>query len=119
MIDLLDLAAELVDIPSESHEETALADLFERRLRDASNLVVDRVGDNVIARSELDSEHRIVIAGHLATVPANGNQQARIEGDRLYGLGACDMKGGLAAQLATALTVDDPAVDVTLSLIHI
>jgi succinyl-diaminopimelate desuccinylase len=113
VIDLLDLAAELVDIPSESHEETALADLFERRLRDASNLVVDRVGDNVIARSELDSEHRIVIAGHLDTVPANGNQQARIEGDRLYGLGACDMKGGLAAQLATALTVDDPAVDVT------
>ena len=44
VIDLLDLAAELVDIPSESHEETALADLFERRLRDGSNLAIDLVG---------------------------------------------------------------------------
>ncbi|HAF68128.1 MAG TPA: succinyl-diaminopimelate desuccinylase, partial [Acidimicrobiaceae bacterium] len=92
MTDLLDLAAELVDIPSESHEEGPLADLFERRLRDASKLLVDRIGDNVVARSDLGREHRIVIAGHLDTVPANGNQQAVIDGDRLYGLGACDMK---------------------------
>ena len=113
MIDLLDLAAELVDIPSESHHETALADLFEQRLRDASQLAVHRVGDSVVARSELDREHRIVIAGHLDTVPANANHRARIEGDRLYGLGACDMKGGLAAQLATALVAESPAVDVT------
>ena len=113
MIDLLDLAAELVDIPSESHHETALADLFEKRLRDASQLAVHRVGDSVVARSELDREHRIVIAGHLDTVPANANHRARIEGDRLYGLGACDMKGGLAAQLATALVAESPAVDVT------
>ena len=113
MIDLLDLAAELVDVPSESHEEGPLADLFERRLREASQLVVDRIGDNVVARSDLGHEHRIVIAGHLDTVPANGNQHARIEGDRLFGLGACDMKGGLAAQLATAIAIDKPKVDVT------
>ena len=113
MIDLLDLAAELVDIPSESHEEGPLADLFERRLRDGSKLLVDRIEDNVIARSDLGHEHRIIIAGHLDTVPANGNQQAVIDGDRLYGLGACDMKGGLAAQLATAIAIDEPEVDVT------
>ena len=113
MIDLLDLAAELVDVPSESHEEGPLADLFEKRLRDASLLVVDRIGDNVVARSDLGHKHRIVIAGHLDTVPANGNQHARIEGDRLFGLGACDMKGGLAAQLATAIAIDKPKVDVT------
>ena len=113
MIDLLDLAAELVDVPSESHEEGPLADLFERRLREASQLVVDRIGDNVVARSDLGHKHRIVIAGHLDTVPANGNQHARIEGDRLFGLGACDMKGGLAAQLATAIAIDKPKVDVT------
>ena len=112
MIDLLDLAAELVDVPSESHEEGPLADLFEKRLRDASQLVVDRIGDNVVARSDLGHKHRIVIAGHLDTVPANGNQHARIEGDRLFGLGACDMKGGLAAQLATAIAIDKPKVDV-------
>tara|TARA_S200000501_G_scaffold360646_1_gene387990 strand:- start:3106 stop:4161 length:1056 start_codon:yes stop_codon:yes gene_type:complete len=113
VIDLLDLAAELVDVPSESHEEGPLADLFEKRLRDASQLVVDRIGDNVVARSDLGHKHRIVIAGHLDTVPANGNQHARIEGDRLFGLGACDMKGGLAAQLATAIAIDKPKVDVT------
>ena len=86
MIDLLDLAAELVDVPSESHQETALADLFESRLHTASHLAVHRLGDNVVARSEQGREHRIVIAGHLDTVPANNNQGARIEGDRLYGL---------------------------------
>jgi succinyl-diaminopimelate desuccinylase len=113
VIDLLDLAAELVDVPSESHQETALADLFESRLHTASHLTVHRLGDNVVARSEQGREHRIVIAGHLDTVPANNNQGARIEGDRLYGLGACDMKGGLAAQLATALAINESAVDVT------
>ncbi len=113
MTDLLDLAAELVDVPSESHQEAALADLFESRLRTSPHLAVHRVGDNVVARSEHGREHRVVIAGHLDTVPANNNQGARIEGDRLYGLGACDMKGGLAAQLATALLVDESAIDVT------
>ena len=112
-MDLLDLAAELVDIPSESHQEAALADFFEYRLRNESQLDVHRIGDSVIAKSELGREHRLVIAGHLDTVPANDNQSARIEGDRLYGLGACDMKGGLAAQLATALALQ------ALSLIHI
>ncbi len=113
MMDLLDLAAELVDIPSESHQEAALADFFEYRLRNESQLDVHRIGDSVIAKSELGREHRLVIAGHLDTVPANDNQSARIEGDRLYGLGACDMKGGLAAQLATALALQDLAVDAT------
>ena len=113
VIDLLDLAAELVDIPSVSHDETAIADHFERQLTGAAHLQVERVGNNVVARTTLGRTHRLVVAGHLDTVPANDNLGARIEGDRLYGLGACDMKGGLAAQLATALRVTDPLVDVT------
>jgi len=113
VIDLLDLAAELVDIPSESHDETAIADHVETRLRAADHLRVERVGDNLVARTDLGRPHRLLIAGHLDTVPANGNLGARVEGDRLYGLGACDMKGGLAAQLAAAETVTDPAIDVT------
>ena len=56
---------------------------------------------------------RLVLAGHTDTVPANGNERARIDGDRLRGLGSADMKGGLAVMLELARTVDEPAVDVT------
>lgn len=113
MPDLLDLAAELVDIPSESHDETAIADHVHSMLSGCDWLTVERVGDNVVARTDRGRDLRLVVAGHLDTVPANDNAGARIDGDRLYGLGACDMKGGLAAQLATAVQVEDPAVDVT------
>ena len=54
-----------------------------------------------------------MLAGHTDTVPANGNAEPRIEGDVLWGLGAADMKGGLAVMLALAERVPDPAVDVT------
>src|SRR5690606_17493806 len=52
-------------------------------------------------------------AGHLDTVPANGNATPRADGDVLWGLGAADMKGGLAVMLELAAAVPDPAVDVT------
>src|SRR5690606_38394156 len=65
------------------------------------------------ARTNLARSSRIVLAGHTDTVPANGNARARIEGDTLWGLGAADMKGGLAVMLAVAETVPAPAVDVT------
>ena len=79
-------------------------------------LVVDRVGDNVVARSMLGRPQRVVLAGHLDTVPVNGNATARIDGDVLHGLGSADMKGGLAVVLHLAETLD-PALlvhDVTL-----
>lgn len=113
MIDLLARTAELVNIRSESFDEAALADLVESRLRGCDHLEVHRVGGNVVARTALDRANRLVIAGHLDTVPANGNATARIEGDVLWGLGATDMKGGLAVMLALAESVPDPAVDVT------
>lgn len=113
MLDCFELAAELVDIPSESLDEKAIADVVEARLASCAWLEVERLGHNVVARTQLDRGQRLVIAGHLDTVPANDNLGARVEGDLLYGLGACDMKGGLAAQIGTALAVSDPAVDVT------
>jgi succinyl-diaminopimelate desuccinylase len=111
--DLLARVAELIAIPSESHHETALADHVSARLQGLAHLEVDRIGDNVVARTTGDRALRLVVAGHLDTVPANGNGVPRIDGDQLWGLGAADMKGGLAIMLELAAVVADPAVDVT------
>ena len=113
MTDLLALTASLVDIPSVSHEERAIADFLEGELRQVPWLTVDRVGDNVVARTTLGRSQRLILAGHTDTVPVNGNDRAVIEGDVLRGLGSCDMKGGLAVFLELARTVAEPAVDVT------
>ena len=112
-IDLLAATAELVDIASPSHGEGPLADLVEGWLREVPWLAVDRVGDNVVARTQLGRSQRLVLAGHLDTVPADGNDVARIEGHTLWGLGSADMKGGLAVFLELARTVDAPVCDVT------
>lgn len=111
--DLLALAAELVAVPSVSHAEAALADRVERDLRACDGLEVERVGDNVVARTALGRQRRLVLAGHLDTVPPAGNGSARVDGDTLYGVGSADMKGGLAVMLDLAATVHDPGVDVT------
>jgi succinyl-diaminopimelate desuccinylase len=112
--DLLALTARLVDIPSESHHEAAITDFLESELRaGASGLTLDRVGDNLVARTELGRAHRVVIAGHTDTVPVNGNLPSRAEGDVLWGCGSADMKSGLAVMLALARSVAEPAVDVT------
>jgi succinyl-diaminopimelate desuccinylase len=100
-----------VAIPSVSHDEAALANYVEAALRDVPWLTVDRVGDNVVARTTLGRPSRVVLGGHLDTVP--GEQGARIEGDVLHGLGSADMKGGLAIYLDLARTVSEPACDVT------
>ena len=113
MADLLRYTAELVDIPSVSLQEAAIADHLEARLRQASWLTVDRVGDNVVARTTLGRPHRLVLAGHTDTVPVNDNDRARIDGDVLHGLGSTDMKAGVAVFAELACTVAEPAVDVT------
>jgi succinyl-diaminopimelate desuccinylase len=111
--DLLALTAELVDIPSVSLDERAIADHLEAALGDAPWLTVERVGDNVVARTELGRAQRLLLVGHTDTVPVNGNDRARIDGDVLWGLGSCDMKGGCAVYLELARTVSEPTVDVT------
>lgn len=111
--DLLARVAELVDVPSESFEEAAITDRIEAELRAVPWLAVDRVEHNLVARTTLGRARRLVLAGHSDTVPANGNRTARIEGDTVWGLGAADMKGGLAVMLELARTVAEPAVDVT------
>ncbi len=119
--DLFGLTAALVAVRSESHHEAELADLVEARLRArAPSLAIHRLGANVIVRTELGRARRVVLGGHLDTVPANaGNEVPRLDGDVLHGLGSADMKGGLAVLLRLAERLHDDATsarhDVTLA----
>ncbi|MDG1410771.1 MAG: succinyl-diaminopimelate desuccinylase [Acidimicrobiales bacterium] len=111
--DVFALTAALVDIESESFNEKEIVATLESELRACAHLTVDRVGDNLIARTQLERQRRLVLGGHTDTVPVNQNLPARIEGSRLFGCGSTDMKGGVAIMLELARTVPDPAVDVT------
>lgn len=111
--DLLALTAAMVDIASPSFEEQELVAWLETELRRLSHLEVTRVGDNLVARTELGRSTRVILAGHTDTVPANANAEARLAEPVLWGLGSADMKGGLAVMLASARHHTDPAVDLT------
>ncbi len=111
--DLLARTAELINVASVSYHERVIADLIEARLRAVPTLMVDRVGDNVVARTNLGRTRRVLIGGHSDTVAPSDNSVARIDGDVVWGLGAADMKAALAVMLELATTVDEPAVDVT------
>jgi succinyl-diaminopimelate desuccinylase len=113
MGDLLAATQDLMAIPSPSRGEAALADRVEVALRECPWLELTRVGDNVVGRTAIGHDQRLVLAGHLDTVPAVGNEVPRRDGDTLWGVGASDMKGGLAVMLDLATTVREPAVDVT------
>ncbi|MBB6626897.1 succinyl-diaminopimelate desuccinylase [Nocardioides sp. KIGAM211] len=115
--DAVTLTEQLVNIESVSQDEQAIADAVEEALRTLDHLTVTRHGHTVVARTELGRGERVVIAGHLDTVPLNDNLPARREqrpdGDLLHGLGTCDMKGGDAVILRLAATVTEPVRDVT------
>jgi succinyl-diaminopimelate desuccinylase len=113
MVDLLRRTAELVAVPSVSLDEACLADQVEAELRQLPHLDVQRVDDNVVARTHLGRTMRLVLAGHLDTVPPHGNATPRLDGDVLWGVGSADMKGGLAVMLELARTVPEPVIDVT------
>lgn len=111
--DVFALTAQLVDIASVSFEEGPLVDWLEGELRGLDHLEVTRVGDNLVARTQLGRTTRLLLGGHTDTVPANRNAAARIEGDVLWGVGSADMKGGLAVMLSSARVHLDPAIDLT------
>lgn len=113
MADLLKLTASLVDIPSVSLNEEAIAGHLESLLEPVPWLEVERLGNNVVARTNLGRQQRLLLAGHTDTVPPNGNEKAVIDGDVLWGIGSADMKAGDAVLLTLATTVAEPAVDVT------
>ena len=117
--DVAQLTAKLMDIESVSGNETLLADAIAEALSHYPHLQVHRDGDAIVARTALGRAERVILAGHLDTVPlptiegARGTVPMSWDGETLYGRGATDMKGGVAVQLALAATLQDPARDIT------
>ncbi|MEV0193293.1 succinyl-diaminopimelate desuccinylase [Kitasatospora purpeofusca] len=107
------LTAQLVDFPSVSGDEQALADAVEEALRALPHLTVDRYGNNVVARTNLGRAERVLLAGHIDTVPIADNLPSWVEGDLLFGCGTSDMKSGVAVQLRLAATLPEPNRDLT------
>ncbi|BDZ49829.1 hypothetical protein GCM10025867_20700 [Frondihabitans sucicola] len=113
----IDLTRQLCDIESVSGDEQRIADEIWRVLGGAAHLDVFRDGDALVARTNLGRAKRVVIAGHIDTVPINDNVPTRFETidgtDYLWGRGTVDMKAGCAVALKLAVELDEPAVDVT------
>ncbi len=103
---IAELLGALVDIPSVTGRESAIAGFVAGRLGRRATGECLRSGDAVAWRGPRRGRPLVVLAGHLDTVPPNGNERARREGDRLYGLGASDMKGGDAVMLALLDSLD-------------
>ncbi|HET8615627.1 MAG TPA: succinyl-diaminopimelate desuccinylase [Actinomycetales bacterium] len=117
--DVTALTASLCDIRSVSGEEGPLADAIENALRPLEHLEVLRDGDAVVARTRLGRSERVVLAGHIDTVPLAGTPNLPTwvtgsgEGAELHGRGTVDMKGGVAVQLVLAASLKEPNRDVT------
>ncbi|PRY69423.1 succinyldiaminopimelate desuccinylase [Glaciihabitans tibetensis] len=113
----IDLTRQLCDIESVSGDEATIADAMIASLAGAGHLEIIRDGDAIVARTNLGRDKRVVIAGHIDTVPINNNVPTRYETidgvEYLWGRGTVDMKAGVAVQLKLAAELVDPAVDVT------
>lgn len=112
-----DITRVICDIPSVSGDEGPLADEIDRTMRACPHLEVGRHGNTIVARTALGRPQRVVIAGHIDTVPINGNVPTRlvdVDGvPHLWGRGTVDMKSGVAVQLKLAAELSAPAVDIT------
>ena len=113
LADPVALTRALVDIESVSGNEKEITDAVELALRTARHLTVDRVGNVVRARTDNGRPQRVILAGHLDTVPLHENFPSTVDGDVLYGCGTSDMKSGSAIALHLAVTQAQPVFDVT------
>lgn len=113
LVDPVVLTRALVDVQSVSRDEKAIADFVEEVLRQVPHLRVDRLGNTLMARTELGRDQRVVLAGHLDTVPINKNFPSTVVDDLIYGCGTSDMKSGVALALHLAATLPDPCYDLT------
>lgn len=112
-LDAVQLTRALCDIESVSGDEQSIADAIEVFLRDCPHLEVMRDGNALVARTNLGRDNRVVIAGHIDTVPINDNLPTRVDADHLWGRGTVDMKAGVAVHLRLAKDLVDPVHDVT------
>ncbi|GAA5183620.1 succinyl-diaminopimelate desuccinylase [Rugosimonospora acidiphila] len=113
LTDPVALTRALVDIESVSGNEAEITDAVEAALRGAGHLSVRRAGNTLLARTGLGRERRVVLAGHLDTVPVADNLPSTVDGDLMYGCGTSDMKSGSAIALWLALTKPAPRYDVS------
>jgi succinyl-diaminopimelate desuccinylase len=115
--DVAELTRELCDIQSVSGNEREIADAIEVALRAVAHLSVVRDGDSLVASTNLGRANRVIIAGHIDTVPVADNLPSKLmsfEREQvIWGRGSVDMKAGVAVMLKLAATVTEPVVDVT------
>ncbi len=108
-----DLTARLVDIESVSGREQSIADAIEVALGPLAHLKLHRDGNAIVASTALGRSQRVVLAGHIDTVPVAANLPGTVRDGVLHGCGSADMKAGVAVQLKLAATVAEPVMDVT------
>ena len=113
LVDPVVLTRALVDVESVSRNEKVIADYVQEVLQQAPHLNSDRHGNTLMARTDLGREQRVVLAGHLDTVPINNNFPSTVVDDLIYGCGASDMKSGVALALHLVATLPDPGYDIT------
>ena len=125
--DIVVLTTDLVNIPSVSGNEAALANAIFVELSKCDWLEVHRFKNSVVAKTNLGKASRVIVAGHIDTVPVADNEVAVfvsggnglpsdgtvVPDDVVFGLGSCDMKGGVAVALRAAVTIENPQFDVT------
>lgn len=113
---LLELFRAIIDIESVSRNERALADAIAQTLEGLAHLEVIRDGDALLARTRLGRPERVIIAGHLDTVPVAGNLPSSLgegpQGIIVSGRGSCDMKGGIAVMVWLARSLATPNRDI-------
>ncbi|MFC4333639.1 succinyl-diaminopimelate desuccinylase [Salininema proteolyticum] len=118
LADPVELTRALCDVESVSGDEKHLCDLVERALRERDHLTVHRHGNTLVARTQSSggrdaASQRVMLAGHLDTVPVNQNFPTRTENGVMHGLGTSDMKSGTALALWIATQVKEPAFDLS------
>ncbi|WP_029767137.1 succinyl-diaminopimelate desuccinylase [Haloglycomyces albus] len=113
LADPVELTRALCDVESVSGDEERLCDMVENTLATRSHLTVKRHGNTLVAHTDIGSDQRVMLAGHLDTVPVNQNFPTTTEGDVMRGLGTSDMKSGTALALWIATQVERPAFDLS------